>query len=44
MSEILIKGGTIITMDKESRIIKNSAFAIKGTLIEEIGKAVKHIL
>lgn len=39
MDEILVKGGTIVTMDKERRIIKNGAVAMKGTLIEEIGRA-----
>jgi len=39
MDEILVKGGTVVTMDPERRIIKNGAVVIKGTVIEKVGKA-----
>jgi len=38
MSEILIKGGILITLDKERRIIKNGAVAIKENKIVSVGK------
>lgn len=38
MSEILIKGGILVTVDKQRRIIKDGAIAVKGDRIEAIGK------
>jgi len=38
MSETLIKGGIIVTIDKQRRIIKDGAIVIKGDKIVAIGK------
>ena len=39
LTEILILGGTVVTMDQKRKIIKNGAVAIKDNIIEEVGKA-----
>ena len=35
---ILIEHGTIITLDKERRIIKNGAITVEGSEISYVGK------
>lgn len=37
--EVLIAGGTVITMDQERRVIRDGAVAIDGGRIVEVGKA-----
>ncbi len=39
MGSLLIKNGTVITLGKNNRIIKNGAVLIKDNLIQEIGSA-----
>lgn len=39
MIDVLMTGGTIITMDSDRRIIKNGAVAVKGNKIYKIGTA-----
>jgi 5-methylthioadenosine/S-adenosylhomocysteine deaminase len=39
MVDILVSGGTVVTLDKERRIIKNGSIAIEGNSIVEVGKA-----
>ncbi len=39
VTEILILGGTVITMDKNRKIINNGAVAIRDNIINEVGKA-----
>ncbi len=37
--DVLISGGTVITMDDDRRVIREGAVAIEGTRIVEVGKA-----
>jgi cytosine/adenosine deaminase-related metal-dependent hydrolase len=38
MVDILISGGTVVTMDQEKRIINDGSIAINGNTIIDIGK------
>ena len=38
MGRILIKNGTVITMDRRRRIIKNGAVAIENDRIVDVGQ------
>jgi 5-methylthioadenosine/S-adenosylhomocysteine deaminase len=37
--DLIIRGGTVVTMDRESRVIENGAVAIKGERIAHVGPA-----
>ncbi len=37
--DILIEGGTVITMDAQRRVLKDGAVAIKGNSIKEVGRS-----
>ena len=37
--DLLIDNGTVVTIDKERRVIRNGAVAIKKNKIKEVGKA-----
>lgn len=39
LTELLISGGTVVTMDEDRRIIKNGAVAVREDKIVEVGKA-----
>ena len=39
MASILVRGGTIVTMNPLSRVIEDGAVAVEGGLITGVGKA-----
>ena len=38
MNQLLVRGGTVVTMDKERRIIKDGAVAVQGNRILAVGR------
>jgi len=39
LTDILISGGTVVTMDNERRVIKNGSIAVEDNKIVELGEA-----
>ncbi|NNE97950.1 MAG: hypothetical protein HKN25_02890, partial [Pyrinomonadaceae bacterium] len=37
--DLIVLGGTIVTMDAEKRVIKNGSIAVKGDSIVAVGKS-----